>query len=227
MKYLRLVLLAISAAALAVGPATAQQHGQEHKMKHHTGDHQFKDAERWSEMFDSEERDAWQKPHEVMQLMSIEPGMVVADIGAGTGYFVKHLSHAVGHSGKVHALDVEREMVEFMKERAGKENWHNVAARTVAPDEPGLKAGSVDRILIVNTWHHISDRAEYARKLAAALADGGAIYIVDLTLESKNGPPVEHRLSPEQIISELKAGGLETELLEESLTEQYIVVGRR
>ena len=88
--------------------------------------------------------------------------------------------------------------------------------------------GSIARVLVVNTWHHIDDRARYARKLAQGLAPGGEIWIVDFTRESEQGPPPQYRLDATQVISELEDGGLHAELIEpEPLPRQYIVRARR
>jgi predicted methyltransferase len=188
--------------------------------------HRFEDAERFAQVFDDPQRDAWQKPQEVVRVMQLAPGQAVADIGAGTGYFMPHLSKAVGPKGKVLALDIEPDMVRHMKERAERDTLANVEVRQVAPDDPRLPAAGVDRILIVNTWHHIADRSAYARKLEPALRPGGAIYIVDFTLETERGPPRDHRLAPDAVIADLEAAGLEAELVDESLPDQYIVRAR-
>ncbi|RMH37671.1 MAG: methyltransferase domain-containing protein [Nitrospirae bacterium] len=187
--------------------------------------HAFKDAELWSKRFDAPDRKDWQKPEEVIELMDIESGMTVADIGAGTGYFLGYLSKAVGAQGMVLGLDIEPSMVDFMANRAKRENWTNVEVRVVHPDDPGLPPNSVDRILIVNTWHHIADREHYSRKLYDALKPGGKVLVVDFTLESPHGPPVSQRLRPEEVMAELQAGGFEVELLQETLPNQYIVAG--
>ena len=118
-------------------------------------------------------------------------------------------------------------MVNFMADRAEREDWSNVKVRTVQPDDPGLKGSTVDRILIVNTWHHISNRESYSRKLRDALKPGGGVLIVDFTQQSSHGPPVSQRIRPEGVVAELRAGGLDVEILQESLPDQYIVVGRR
>jgi SAM-dependent methyltransferase len=232
------------APAAAAEPQGDHQHGEnqgdhghgEHQGDHGHGEHQdhqcgvvghrFEDAEKWAERFDDPDRDAWQKPAEVVEVMAIEPGSTVADIGAGTGYFMPHLSKAVGPEGEVLALDIEADMVRYMKQRAERDGLLNVAPRQVAPDDPQLGAGSVDRVLIVNTWHHIADRAGYAAKLEQALRPGGAIYIVDFTMETKKGPPPAHRIAPEKAIADLEAAGLQVELVEEELPDQYILRAR-
>jgi len=160
-------------------------------------------------------------------LLALEPGMTVVDIGAGTGYFMARLSRAVGDKGKVIATDIEPDMVRYMKERAVREKLGNVEAILAPADDVGVAAGSVDRVLVVDTWHHIHDREQYAAHLARALEPGGMVAIVDFTLESKRGPPPDHRLTPDTVMAELRAGGLTPELASESLPDQYVVLGRR
>jgi ubiquinone/menaquinone biosynthesis C-methylase UbiE len=187
----------------------------------------FSDAARFARHFDDPARDGWQKPDEVLRLLALSPGAIVVDLGSGTGYFVERLSQAVGPSGRVLALDVEPEMVAHVRERAAKAGLANVESRAVAPNDPQLDAASVDRVLIVDTWHHIDRRVEYTRKLARALRPGGEVWIVDFTLESDLGPPAKHRLTAQQVVSELEQGSLAAEIVEpEALPKQYLVRGR-
>ena len=119
-------------------------------------------------------------------------------------------------------------MIDFLKRRVHEQKLPNVEPRLVQADDPGLAPGSVARVLVVNTWHHIDDRASYARKLSQGLAPGGEIWIVDFTRESEHGPPAQYRLDAEQVIAELEQGGLHAELIEpEPLPRQYIVRARR
>src|SRR5262249_28911877 len=144
--------LALSLGACSAAPTAEPTHDAHH----HHGPlvHRFESAEAWAKDLDDPARDAWQKPAEVIAALRIEPGMTVVDLGAGTGYFLPHLSRAVGPQGKVIALDIEADMVRYMKERAGREGLPNVEARQVSPSDPALPPGSVDRVLIVDTWHH-------------------------------------------------------------------------
>jgi ubiquinone/menaquinone biosynthesis C-methylase UbiE len=201
----------------------------DHDQHHHHGGplvHRFENAERWAKEFDDPARDAWQRPADAVAALQISPGMTVADVGAGTGYFLPHLSRAVGPQGKVLALDIEPDMVRYMKERAGREGLANVDARLVPLDDAQLPARKVDRVLVVDTWHHIDARVAYAARLRAGLAPGGAVFVVDFKLDASHGPPREHRLSPEQVVAELGQGGLRAEILPARLPEQYIVAGR-
>jgi predicted methyltransferase len=189
--------------------------------------HRFEHADHWAKELDDPSRDSWQKPELVVTAMEITPGMTVADIGAGTGYFEPHLSRAVGPKGRVLALDVEPDMVRYLSARAAREQLANVDARQVAPDDPALPAASVDRVLIVDTWHHIADRAAYASRLAAALTPGGEVIVVDFRPDAQRGPPPEHRIAPGEVANELAAGGLAARVTDIGLPEQYVVVGTR
>jgi predicted methyltransferase len=222
-----------SGAEVAPPPAAPAEHAQDHSHHDHEGHahgplvHRFENAERWAKEFDDPARDTWQRPADVIAAMGISAGQTVADLGAGTGYFLPHLARAVGPRGKVIGLDIELDMVRYMRERVAREGLVGVDAKVVALDDPGLPAGAIDRVLIVDTWHHIDGRAAYAAKLRGALAPGGAVFVVDFTMESQHGPPAHHRLRPEQVMDDLTAGGLQASLIEEPLPEQFIVVGRR
>lgn len=217
-------------------PSQGHPHGPGHHGPGHHGHgdhgqgplvHRFEDPEQWAKQFDNPERDAWQKPDEVVALLQLSAGMKVADVGAGTGYFEARLSRAVGPTGSVLALDVEEGMVKYIAERAKREGLANVTASKVELDDPKLAAGSVDRVLVVDVWHHISGREAYAAKLRDALVPGGFVAIVDFTLEATHGPPKEHRLHPDQVKKELSAAGLTAELATETLPDQYVVIGRK
>ena len=189
--------------------------------------HRFEHADQWAKQFDDPARDAWQKPADVVAAMKIQPGMTVADIGAGTGYFEPYLSRAAGPNGTVLALDVEPDMVRYITERATREHLSNVKASQVAIDDPQLPKGKVDRVLIVDTWHHIPSREAYAAKLRDALSAEGSITIVDFTKESPHGPPPQHRLTPEQVIGELRKVGLSAGVAPGvALPDQYVISAR-
>lgn len=188
--------------------------------------HRFDDPARWSKEFDDPARDAWQKPKEIVDAMAIAPGMTVADVGAGTGYFEPYLSRAVGPSGTVLAVDIEPSMVQWLRDRGAREHWSNVRASVGAVDDPKLPAHGTDRVLVVDTWHHIPDRAAYAGKIAAALAPGGTLTIVEFKLDSPHGPPAHHRIAPDALEAELKSAGFETSRPAVDLPYQYVVSAR-
>ena len=202
-------------------PAEPAQHHAGHQMPH-----RFENAEQWAKSFDDPARDAWQRPDDVLAALGLRPGMAIADVGAGTGYFTVRLARAVP-DGQVIATDIEPDMVRYVVERAKREGLGNVTAVLAGAADPNLPAASVDRILIVDVWHHIADRVRYATGLAAALRPGGQVAIVDFTMTSAHGPPPKHRLTPEAIMADLRAAGLEASVSPARLPEQYIVVGAR
>ena len=188
--------------------------------------HRFENAEAWAKVFDDPARDAWQHPDDVVAALGLSPTMTVADIGAGTGYFTVRLARAVP-GGQVIATDIEPDMVRYLGDRARRERLGNVRAVLATGDDPQLAPTSVDRVLVVDVWHHVANRGVYAKALAAALRPGGQIAIVDFTQEATHGPPREHRLRPEVIIADLQGAGLDASLAPTSLPDQFIVLGTR
>jgi len=199
---------------------------------HHHGDHhggmphRFESADEWAKVFDDPARDAWQQPDRVVAALELGPKMTVADIGAGTGYFAVRLARAVPE-GQVIATDVEPDMIRYMTERAGREHLQNLRAVQTPPADPQLAEASIDRVLVVDVWHHLGDRVAYAKALARALKPGGKVAVVDFRLDAKQGPPPEYRLAPRTIVDDLRAAGLTTNVSSIALPEQYIVIGTR
>src|SRR5205809_8053175 len=105
--------------------------------------------------------------------------MTVADLGAGTGYFSRHLSAAVGPEGTVLAVDTEPNMVARLRERAEAERTVNVVPILASADNPRLPAHATDLVLIVDTFHHIDDRLTYLRGLRRCLRPGGRVAVID------------------------------------------------
>jgi predicted methyltransferase len=183
------------------------------------------DPHAYAAELDAKDRYWWQQPERVVELLDCRPGMTVVDLGAGTGYFLPYLSGAVGDHGRVLALDVERSMIEVMAQRIQRERLWNVSARVVTDKDPALTPESVDRVLVVNTWHHVTDRVAYAQKLLEGLRPGGRVLIVEFDEDSPEGPPAEMRLRPSTVSAELESAGFSAELLEEPLPYQYAIAG--
>jgi SAM-dependent methyltransferase len=222
----------------APAPAPASPAHDDHADHLHGGDHaghhgaqplghRFNDANKWAPIFDDPARDAWQKPDAVVAALALAPGMAVADIGAGTGYFEARLAAGVGATGTVFAVDIEPDMVRYLGERATREKTPSVRPTLGTPEDPGLAPASVDRILVVDTWHHVPARDAYAAKLAAALKPGGYVLVVDFTLETSKGPPRTHRLAATTVVDELAKAGLHASVVDAGLPDQYIVKGER
>jgi ubiquinone/menaquinone biosynthesis C-methylase UbiE len=192
-----------------------------------TSHHSFAEVERWSTVFDDPSRDAWQKPAEVVAALGLRPGMTVADLGAGTGYFSRHLAAAVGADGTVLAADTEPNMVAHLRERAERERTANVVPILASADDPRLPAHATDVVLIVDTFHHIDDRVTYLRRLRRFLRPGGRVAVIDWQKgQLPVGPPPEHKLPREQVVDEMAAAGYALVAEPTFLPYQYFLVFR-
>ena len=207
---------ALGLAAASFASAFAQSPG-------HLGQ-RFDNAEEWARVFDDPERDAWQKPHDVIQALALQPDARVADLGAGTGYFAARLANMLP-KGRVYAVDIEPDMVRYLEARAKREGLRNVIALKGEPDDPRLPE-KVDLILVVDVYHHIEARADYFRRLRASLRPGGRIAIVDFRLDSPQGPPRAARIAPQAVKAEMKAAGYAVTAEHRFLPYQYFVVFR-
>jgi SAM-dependent methyltransferase len=187
-----------------------------------THQHQFRDAEKWAHVFDDPKRDEWQKPHQVIQALKLAPDAVVADVGAGTGYFSVRLATMLP-KGKVYAVDVEPDMVKHLAERAKRDGRKNMQAVQGAPDDAKLPE-KVDLILFVDVHHHIEEREQYFRKLRASLKPGGRVAIIDFRLDSREGPPRAARIAPEKVKAELKSAGYSLAEEHGFLPNQYFLI---
>jgi predicted methyltransferase len=204
-------------AATTSGPHHEHSSGSEHGLP---------EVQTYAHRLDDPTRDAWQRPQEVIELLECRPGMTAVDLGAGTGYFLPYLSVAVGDEGRVLALDIEPGTIDWLLAAIEADGLRNVRPIVVEPDDPALAARSVDRLLFANTWHHISGRVDYAKKLLAPLRPGGFLLIVDFSMDSPEGPPPERRLTRSTVVAELQAAGFVVQILEESLPYHYVIAGR-
>jgi SAM-dependent methyltransferase len=185
-------------------PGTDSNPGSHHEF--HRPTHRFEDAEAWSQVFDSPERDTWQKPDEVIEQLELAPDARVADVGAGTGYFTVRLARAVPR-GKVVAVDVEPNLVAFIEQRASREGLTNVEAKLAPADDPRLPP-DLDLVLVVNTYHHIAERPAYFAKVRQSLAADGRLVLVEWRMgKQAHGPPDDHKLPPDVITRELSEAG--------------------
>jgi ubiquinone/menaquinone biosynthesis C-methylase UbiE len=193
-----------------------------------TATHTFEDVEHWASVFDDPARDRWQKPKELVAALEIEPGMRVADVGAGTGYLSRHLSAAVGPTGAVLAVDTEPSLVEHLRRRAETEGLDNLSPILASPGNPRIPRGSVDLIVLLDTYHHIGDRLTYARSLRDPLAPDGRIAIVDWQKrELPVGPPdLDHKLAREHVVEEMREAGWALVAEPDVLPYQYFLVFR-
>jgi len=190
-----------------------------------TSHRSFADVAHWEQVFDDPGRDSWQKPRELVAALALRPGMRVADLGAGTGYFSRYLSEAVGPDGAVFAVDTEPNLVVHLRARAEREHTDNVVPILASADEPRLPADSTDVVLIVDTYHHIDDRRGYLRRLQQVLRKRGRVAVVDWQKQALPvGPPPDHKLAREQVVDEMAAAGYRLVAEPPILPYQYVLI---
>jgi SAM-dependent methyltransferase len=185
--------------------------------------HSFRNAETWAKEFDNPDRDSWQKPDQVVEILQLAPTTRVADIGAGTGYFSVRIARLVP-DGKVFAVDIEPDMLRYLGERAHHEHLHVLKPVRANVRSPNLPA-QVDIALLVDTYHHIDDRvAHFFSRLKSSLRPGGRLAIVDFKVDAPEGPPPEHRIPPEKVTAELEQAGYALVATYDFLPRQYFLV---
>ena len=198
----------------------------QHQGQHHNPQHSFADTHRWVQEFESAERDAQQKPDEVVRALNLSPGDVVADIGAGTGYFTRRFAKAVGDDGIAYAVDLEPNMLKYVAERAEKDGQLNIVPVLATTSSPMLAPSSVDLFFICNTIHHIGARNEYYGILARDLRPSGRFAIVDFRKDADltEGPSKAMRIAKQSLIDEVTAAGFRLVEDYDFLPVQYFLV---
>ncbi len=166
------------------------------------------DSKAYIAFLEDPKRDEYQKPMEVINALGLKEGEVVADIGAGSGYFTFRFAHHVGNKGRVYAVDISPDMILYMNRRIRDLRIQNVVTVLAEPGDPLLADASVDRIFICDTWHHIENREAYLARLKKALKPGGQIIMIDFQKrELPVGPPVSMKIAKEELVREMEAAG--------------------
>lgn len=212
---LAVCLLAFVGGCSAVGPGPHDA----------TSTHPFDDVSKWASVFDDPGREVWQKPAALVEELALQPGQSVADLGAGTGYFLSYLAAAVGPQGTVFAADPEPNLVVHLRDRAEKEGLSNVIPILASSSNSRLPCAGVDTVLIVDTFHHIDDRVAYLRRLRSCLREAGRVAVVDWKKEALPlGPPLDHKLARELVIEEFRDAGYELKRELDLLPYQYFLI---
>ena len=211
--------LSLAVASLSLGTAAAQapQDAQDMHRLHN-------DPMSYIKALDDPARDAYQKPHEVIEALAVKTGEVIADIGSGSGYFTLRLAQHVGATGHVYGVDVSSEMVRHLSERIRDAGLLNVSTILARPDDP-LLPQSVDRFLICDVWHHIEDQAGYLAKIKARLKPGGQVVMIDFhKRDLPVGPPAEVKIAREDLVAQMQAHGFRLLREHTFLPYQYFLV---
>ena len=170
------------------------------------------------------DRDAWQEPERVMDSLGVTSGTIVADIGAGGGWFTIKLANRVGPTGLVYAEDIQREMIESINRRVNRTNLSNVETIIGTSNNPKIPT-PVDAVLMVDVYGEVEDPIALLRNVIPQLKKGGRIGIVEHRLDGGGpGPPLQDRVAPETIITTAEAVGLQLLTHDESFRYQYLLV---
>jgi len=182
------------------------------------------------------ERDQWQRPMDVLQALDLRPGQVVVDLGCGSGYFTLKLSSSVGAGGRVIAEDIRRLPLIFLWLRTLSRGEHNVEIVLGDPADPRLRR-QVNAVLILNTFHEVTDKQEILAHVSEALVAGGRLVVVD-----RSPKPVRvgatglvgHEVSAEQVESELREAHFEIAERQDNFIEKdpddeswWLIVARK
>jgi arsenite methyltransferase len=190
-------------------------------------------AEEWEKTLESPNRTATQKVAEVLSDLSLKPGMIVADIGAGSGFFSRPLAKAVAPNGKVYAVDIQQGLLDYINKRDTEENIHNIQTVLGEFDDPKLPVRNVDLAFINDVLHHIEHRAVYLKALGAYMKPSGRIAIIEM---NKDDPNTGHKNQPELLVGREEIVGWMSDagfkLVEEHAdlfpgTKWFLIFGRK
>ncbi len=174
------------------------------------------------------ERELEEMPDTALDAIGIRSGMVVADVGAGVGYFSIRMAKRVGPDGKVFATDVQPEMLRLLRERAAKAKVHNVETVLGTEADPKLPKSAMDVILLVDVYHEFSQPQSMLRKLKSALKPDGRLVLIEYRKEDPRIPiRPEHKMSVEEVKAEVGAEGYQLDKIIEDLPRQHIFLFKK
>jgi len=157
-----------------------------------------REAPDWIERLERPDRLAGLKVEQVVQRLALKPGMVIADIGAGSGVFSSPLAKAVGPSGKVYAVDIDQGLLDHISRRARQENISNIRPVLGKFADPSIPAKDVDMAFFHDVFHHIEQREAYLKALAAYIKPQGMVTIIEM---DRNDPNTAHRAEPHMLVN--------------------------
>jgi ubiquinone/menaquinone biosynthesis C-methylase UbiE len=174
---------------------------------------------------DRDEREEEENPGVVVDALGLREGEVVADLGAGSGYFTFRIAPRVGKTGRVLAVEIQDEMLETIRRRAAALKVTNVEEVKGSETDPKLPAGGVDLVLMVDVYHELTYPFEVMTKVREALKPGGWVVFVEYRKEDPKIPIKEvHKMSVDQLKKEMKVVGLTQFRTVETLPSQHIVI---
>jgi SAM-dependent methyltransferase len=179
-------------------------------------------------LLEGPDRDLWQLPDQIMDSLGIAEGSIVADIGAGGGWFTIRLARRVGANGIVYAEDIQPQMLESTMRRVRREGLGNVERVLGTAEDARLPAGRLDAVLIVDTYHELENPEALLRNIARSLKPQGRVGVVDFKRDGLGpGPALEDRVDPDEVVRDAEAAGLRLVRRETFLPYQFLLVFSR
>jgi protein-L-isoaspartate O-methyltransferase len=171
------------------------------------------------------EREAEEAPSVAIRALQLKKGQVVADIGAGSGYYTMRMADAVGPEGKVYATDIQTGMLDIVRRRVTAARLTNVETVLSAPDDPKLPADSLDLAIMVDVYHELAAPQEFIRRLRPALKRTGRLVLLEFRKEDSRVPiRPEHKMSIAEVKAELEPEGFKLSTVLNDLPWQHILV---
>jgi predicted methyltransferase len=174
---------------------------------------------------DESRREKWQKVDAIFAEMGIRPGAIVADVGAGDGFFTSRLARAVGTNGRVFAVDIDDAAMDRLRKRLQEDGIENVTIVKGTTDDPKLPERTLDAALIVNAYHEMEQHQSILAGLRRALKPDGRLVIVEPVTPSRRGRPRadevrSHEIDPEYVLQDARAAGLAVVALRDPFTRR-------
>jgi ubiquinone/menaquinone biosynthesis C-methylase UbiE len=173
------------------------------------------------------ERESEEAPTKAIEALGLTPGMVVADIGAGSGYYASRMAKKVGPSGKVFATDIQPGMLEILNRRIASEGLTNITTVLGGMDDPKLPPKSIDLAIMVDVYHELQQPQVFVQRLKDTFKPGGRLVLVEFRKEDPKVPILEvHKMSVAEVKQELEAEGYVLDKVIDVLPWQHIIVLR-
>ena len=175
-----------------------------------------------------EEREREERSDVLMRILAFKPGTVVADVGAGTGYYSRRIADVIGPTGKVYAVDVQPEMVKLLQSVSSQRAYAHIMPVLGGVDDVKLPAASVDVAIMVDVYHELAFPYEVLASIARAVKPGGQVVFVEYRAEDPRVPikPL-HKMSEAQIRREVELHPLVWERTANELPWQHVVIFKR
>jgi ubiquinone/menaquinone biosynthesis C-methylase UbiE len=178
-----------------------------------------------AEWLDRSERDQEEDPDRAIDVLKLQKGATVADIGAGSGYMTEKLAKKVGPMGKVYATDIQQGMIDLLNKRIAKRKLTNVTPVLGVQDDPRLPLETVDLVLMVDVYHELSQPQLMLRHIKAALKPSGRLVLVEYRKEDPSIPiRPEHKMSVAEAKLEVEAEGFKLTTTNEDLPRQHVLI---